>query len=197
MGFYSQIGQDKWVCEYFNFKRDGYFVDIGAYDGVWWDNTYYLEKELGWKGICIEPGLASFRKLQKSRTCHCVRAYISNYTGMIDFSAPEYHLRTHGAKMKAVVHTMQEILSIYAAPKVIDYISLDVDGPECEVLRGFPFDKHEVILWTIEHDMYSKGPKIKIEIKKIMETNGYVIAKENMSDGDKPFEDWYINKKYL
>ena len=52
--FYSQVGQDKWVCEYFNYKKGGFFLDIGAADGITINNTYYLEKELEWKGICIE-----------------------------------------------------------------------------------------------------------------------------------------------
>lgn len=52
---YSQIGQDLFVLNHYNNKRNGYYVDIGSYDGVNFSNTYLLEKDYDWIGICIEP----------------------------------------------------------------------------------------------------------------------------------------------
>src|SRR5208282_2318440 len=53
-GYYSQLGQDKWVIEnIFKHRRGGFFVDIGAYNGVDISNTYYMEQQLGWSGICV------------------------------------------------------------------------------------------------------------------------------------------------
>lgn len=51
----SQLGQDKIVDEYFHGKRNGVFVDVGAYDGVTFSNTLMLGREGGWTGVCIEP----------------------------------------------------------------------------------------------------------------------------------------------
>ena len=57
----SQVEQDKWAIEeIFSFKENGYFIEIGAADGIHFSNTYVLEKELGWQGICIEPFPLSF-----------------------------------------------------------------------------------------------------------------------------------------
>ena len=89
--------------------------------------------------------------------------------------------------------TMKSLLSGHPVPRVIDYVSLDVDGPEDKVLQGFPFNKHEVILWTIEHDSYSIGTKHKFDIKAIMEQNGYHIAVEDVPHDGHVFEDWYVN----
>ena len=49
MNYYSQFQQDKFVYEnYFTNKVDGYFVDIGAADGIKFSNSKFFE-ELGWK----------------------------------------------------------------------------------------------------------------------------------------------------
>lgn len=65
--FYSQSEQDKWVCEFFNYKKNGYFVEVGAYDGIQTSNTYFLEKELAWTGVCIEADTTIFQELSKHR----------------------------------------------------------------------------------------------------------------------------------
>ena len=58
----SQFGQDLQVLSFYNGKRDGFFVDIGAYDGKYISNTYMLEKNFDWKGICVEPNIRYFNK---------------------------------------------------------------------------------------------------------------------------------------
>ena len=99
--------------------------------------------------------------------------------------------------MQAVESTrLDTLMPQYEIPGLIDYISIDVDGPEYEVLSGFPFDKYEVILWTIEHNIFKLGPDLKNNIKRLMENNGYVVAVENVQDGEFIMEDWYINKRY-
>lgn len=62
--FYSQAGQDKYLIEnIYKNKEKGFFIDIGAHDGITYSNTYYLEKELGWSGICIEPNPKIYKQL--------------------------------------------------------------------------------------------------------------------------------------
>ena len=69
MKYYSQAGQDKWVDDFFKSKKDGYFLDIGAYDGIHLSNTYYLENELGWDGLCIDADADVYNNLDKNRNC--------------------------------------------------------------------------------------------------------------------------------
>jgi len=63
---YSQLNQDLWVLDTLKHKRNGIFVDVGAFDGINLSNTYLLEKEHGWNGICIEANSESFKKLKSS-----------------------------------------------------------------------------------------------------------------------------------
>jgi hypothetical protein len=65
MQYYSQYGQDKFLFEnFFINKKEGFFLDIGAHDGVNGNNTFLFEK-IGWSGVCIEPIPSVFEKLKK------------------------------------------------------------------------------------------------------------------------------------
>ena len=65
---YSAINDlDKKMKDYINY-RDGYFIEMGANDGIRQSNTYYFEKKLNWKGILIEPNKENFLKCKKNRS---------------------------------------------------------------------------------------------------------------------------------
>ena len=64
---YSQLGQDVEVLKKYS---KGYYIEIGASDGIELSNTYLLEKN-GWEGICIEPIPAKYEKLVKNRKAIC------------------------------------------------------------------------------------------------------------------------------
>jgi hypothetical protein len=75
----SQYGQDKWIAEeVFPELKGGYFVDLAAGDGIFLSNTYVLEKDLGWSGICIEPNTESFKKLKLNRNCFLMEFLLEN-----------------------------------------------------------------------------------------------------------------------
>lgn len=84
--WYSQAGQDAWlVQEAFNGQRGGYFVDVGAYDGVTLSNTYLLEKRYGWRGVCVEANPIVFRSLQRYRQATCVHACLDSHEREVEF----------------------------------------------------------------------------------------------------------------
>ena len=85
MIYCSQFNQDKFIYEnYFKDKIDGYFVDIGAHDGVTFSNSKFFE-EIGWKGVCIEPNPKIFKLLQSNRINKCVMKAISDKTSIAQF----------------------------------------------------------------------------------------------------------------
>ena len=75
---YSQLGQDIWVVQFFQGNQKGFFLEIGAGDGLWISNTLLLEREFGWNGILVEP-TSAFEKLIKNRpNCICDNSCISS-----------------------------------------------------------------------------------------------------------------------
>jgi hypothetical protein len=79
--FHGQISQDLIAYLFFNRKKDGFFVDIGANDGVTYNNTFVFE-QLGWKGICVEqPHPAVFKKLVANRKCDLRNVAVTSQAG--------------------------------------------------------------------------------------------------------------------
>jgi FkbM family methyltransferase len=195
--FRSQVGQDRWVAETLAFKRDGYFVDIGAYDGVHISNSYYLEKELGWRGICAEANFELYQKLVMSRSVACDLCAVNSYNGICKFQPQDLSGKVQDAGQVVPSKTLEAILDQHAAPKIVDYLSLDVEGLEFEILKVFPFDKYSFKLITVEHNLYLNGPQLKTQLKEVLTANGYEITRENVADSGNAFEDWYVHSGFL
>lgn len=148
--YLSQAKQDKIVLELLNGKEEGWFVELGGSNGVTSSNTYVLEKKYGWKGICIEANKRFYKHLIKNRNCKTVRAVVSDDRTEVFFNndGATGHIDTKGEKM--VSAPLAQILKENDAPKVIDYLSLDVEGYEEQVLHDFPFDQFRFRVMTIE-----------------------------------------------
>jgi hypothetical protein len=73
----SQWGQDVWVAEFLEGKRGGFFLEMGAGDGIWISNTLLLEKEFGWTGILVEPTSAFERLIKNRPACICDHSCIA------------------------------------------------------------------------------------------------------------------------
>jgi len=173
---YSQHGQDIFVVSYFGNKRNGVFVDIGANDGITNSNTYYLEKELGWRGICIEPLPLTFEKLNKNRNCIKIMAAISDKQGVEKFTVVEslmYQLcgitkeydERHIKSIKDLAEKSNHKISEIEVPSLllsdilekynifnIDYLNIDTEGNEFKILQTINFNKFHIRLITIENN---------------------------------------------
>lgn len=164
--------QDLIAYIYFNAKPKGFFVDIGAFDGVQISNTCVLE-QIGWDGICIEPLPEVFEALQQNRTCHLYNVAIagqsqqdakfykvSDQLGLsgLEQQMPEriqQGLRKQGLAIESMpVQTMtfDEVMKNHPAIGVIDFLSLDVEGGEMQVLETIDFERFLFGLITIENN---------------------------------------------
>lgn len=188
---YSQAGQDEWVLSIIGKK--GYFIDMGAFDGVQFSNTLRLEEE-GWEGLCIEPNVANFKMLRRNRKCKLLNVAVATYKGVLSMTDEgSSSQRSENGNWLIKCDTIANILRDNAAPKYIDYISSDIERMDAEVWETFPFDEYSFGLATIEHCLYEGNNNFKERIMKVMTDNGYVLAKENVEDEGNKFEDWYIN----
>jgi FkbM family methyltransferase len=198
--FRSQLGQDKWVLAQTLYKKGGFFVEAGACDGKRLSNTFCLEKDYGWSGICCEPNPNYHADLHKNRTSkisHDCLYGISNAQvqfapanelgGIIsdfknDGGEKRKNKRNMHGQITANTISLMDLLKKYNAPKNIDYISLDTEGSEIGILSTFDFKEYNVKLWTVEHN--------NISFEKLVfmfESNGYNFIKNK-------FDAWFFKK---
>jgi FkbM family methyltransferase len=184
--FQGQWLQDMIAYMYFSEIKNGFYIEIGANDGVMYSNTYVFE-QLGWRGICVEPQKDIFEKyLTKYRKCDCRNVAISSKseenaefllaTGFNPISGLTVGMddehknwtKEHGAieMIKVKTITFDELMSNYPDVTVIDFISIDVEGHESEILNSIDFSKYKFRFLLIENNEPEK-------IKNILEMNGY------------------------
>ena len=190
--FHSQFGQDKWIMAcVFPGVRDGYYVDIGCGDGVIDSNSKALE-DLGWKGIGVDPFPVNwegrkgslFREVVFSKKGETVQFRKAGFIGGIDHLIDAHRQRSaQSPVVEFTTTTIADILERAAAPLFIHYVSLDVEGAELDVLRAFPFAKHRVGAWTIEHN--GEEPK-RSQVRELLARHGYQLERQQLVD------DWYV-----
>lgn len=193
--FYSQWGQDFIVCEAFKYARNRTFLDIGASSGKEGSNSYYLEKFLGWKGICIEPIPSQYVKLRLARDCLCFQscAYdeekIVNFTitegfdelsGITDSYNPQ-HLQRIEAERKAHTETTNTSISVMAHRtqwyidaanfRIIDFLSIDTEGSEFNVIKGIDFSKVHINMIMFEDNYREES----LPIVDYLEQQGFAL----------------------
>lgn len=194
----SQLGQDLFVLLETNFKKNGFFVEFGATNGVDLSNTYILEKQFNWQGILAEPAKVWNAELQRNRNCsidtNCVWRHSGsildfNQTRKSEFSGvasynnkSEKKQNIFSYKVKTI--SLVDLLIKYNAPKVIDYISIDTEGSEFEILSHFDFDSYQFRVITCEHNYMP----IRKKIYNLLTSKGYQRKYLGLSKWD----DWYV-----
>jgi len=197
----SQLRQALFVLSESRFKRDGFFVEFGATDGVNLSNTYLLEKQYGWRGILAEPAKRWHGDLLNNRECYiepkCVWSksdsrVVFNETDKPEFSTIDTYssrdlhrgIREHGTTYEVETISLLDLLEKYAAPKEIDYLSLDTEGSEYDILSSFDFSKYQFRVITCEHNFAPMREKIH----ELLRSKGYLRKFEEVS----AFDDWYV-----
>ena len=196
----SQLGADDWVLSHY---KKGYFVDAGCCDGEHISNTYKLEK-LGWNGICIDVFPTNFDRRPNSKVVEAALHGIKDLE--LDFiisKAPEIsgiseYLGKKGTAaytgwepyiekiIKVKTQLLHEILDANNAPEFIEYLSIDIEGVELEVLKTFPFDRYKFGCISLEHNY--EEPR-RTQIKDLLKSKGYTYIKQVKAD------DWFMLEK--
>jgi|688.fasta_scaffold404367_2 FkbM family methyltransferase len=201
----SQILQDIFVLDYFDYKHNGFFVEFGATNGLNLSNTYILEKHFNWNGILAEPGKNWHKDLNRNRNCSIETDCVWSSTGetlqfiearsaelstISNFENLDIHAKVRIKKRNYNVHsiTLIDMLDRYGAPYKIDYLSIDTEGSEYEILKNFTFSKYSIGVITCEHNFGKNREKIK----QLLESNGFLRVHEQISQ----FDDWYVNSKW-
>ena len=197
----SQLRQDLFVLSSLNFKKHGYFVEFGATNGYDLSNTYLMEKQFGWSGILAEPATIWHKDLYNHRSCNietdCVwsdsdrtltfnQVAVPELSTINNYSDTDIHAedRQEGKIYNVKTISLNDLLSKYNAPKHIDYLSIDTEGSEYEILSNFDFSKHTFQVITCEHNYTTMREKIYT----LLIQQGYQRVFENLS----LFDDWFV-----
>ena len=194
---HSQLGQDLEVLKFYNNKHNGFFVEIGASDGIELSNTYLLETNYQWKGICVEPVPLKFELLCKNRPnsqCWSNAVYnesdkqvkfdiCNNYDLLSGISNNIDHHKTtidqNKTQIITTTITLNDLLNKSNSPSFIEYLSLDTEGSELEILKSVDFQKYTFGLIDVEHNYVE--PR-RSRIKELLTSNGYQYVRENQYD---------------
>ena len=195
----SQLRQDIYVLTKTNFKTDGFFVEFGACDGIELSNTHLLEKKFNWSGILAEPARSWLGDLTKNRDCivvnKCVwkesnKEILFNEVGELStiskFRNKDMHadLRTTYKEYPVNTISLNDLLIQNHAPSFIDYLSIDTEGSEFDILSAVDFHKFSFGIITVEHNFSVNREKIY----RLLTENGYKREFEVISN----FDDWYV-----
>lgn len=175
MKTYSQAKQDLFVVDYLKQMKNGIFVDIAAGHPTNINNTYLLESEYEWDGISVEID-SSFNNEWTNRKTKYINANAFEVDYKKEFDAI---LKKHKIKTKKM-----------------NYLSLDLEPPELtnKLLHFLPLEEYKFDVLTYEHDLYRVGDRFKNDARSYLESIGYKLERDNVSNDGYPFEDWYVLK---
>jgi SAM-dependent methyltransferase len=169
---FSEAYQDMFVLSMLNGKRNGTYLEIGAGNSFYGNNTALLEQQFDWKGVAldIDESFVNAHNTERKNPCIMKDATKINYPAFLsglDFS------------------------------NEIDYLQLDCDPPSItyQILLTLPFDTHKFAVITYEHDFYCDETKsFQEKSRKYLESYGYIRVVNNISpDDNRPYEDWWVH----
>lgn len=193
--FCGQNLQDKFLTEeIFKYKKNGTFVEIGAHNGICFSNTYYLEQNLGWRGICVEPQTDIFEQLEKNRSAICINScaykstgsqiflYLNGISNMLSGILADYDIR-HIWRVLSETQSLGGYIELFNVPTIsineifsklennIDLLCIDCEGCEKQILETIDFKNNNIRVIVVENNYDDPG------IPNILNSFGYKLIK--------------------
>ncbi len=204
MQYHGQYFQDMIIDNYFHYKRNGSYVDIGAHDGITISNTYFLDHQRNWSGFCIEPIECVFKQLCENRpNAHKINCLVGSEStikqfiyapdeDMLSGRADTYHaehfkrIKTNVRLISLPQYTLNDILSIDKRQQY-DLLSIDTEGSEYDIIKAIDFDKYQFNMIFVENP-YTAVEKCPIY--------NHLIPRDYIYIGRVYIDDLYIHKAY-
>jgi FkbM family methyltransferase len=201
---YSQSGEDLILNNFFKYKKTGSYIDIGANDHKKFNNTYFFYSR-GWRGINIEPNIKKHANLRKKRKEDINLNFgVGQKEGFMDFyefkpdtlstfstkTAKEYEKMGHKItnRKKIMVFPLKDILDKYFKGTEIDFMTIDTEGNDLDVLKSNDWIKYRptyLIIETLEYRIDNLARKNNKMFDDYLAEINYV-----------PIIDTYINTVY-
>lgn len=193
--------QDLFAALVLGDRESGFFVEFGATDGVTGSNSLYFERHAGWRGVLAEPARTWHARLAKNRSCtiahECVwsrsgetlefsEAGDAGFSTLSRFAGVDRHaVKRSGARRYPVsTITLDELLDRHGAPDRIDFMSLDTEGSELDILRAFSFQRRRVHVLVVEHNFRPE----REAIRELLSAQGM----RRVLTGISRYDDWYV-----
>jgi len=198
---YAQIGQDVLALKLFFYypAKNKTFLDIGAFDGIGFSNTRLLFEQ-GWSGICVEPVMKNYQKLEslyQGTNVITVRAAATEYDGEMELNvatipwAEDWGSDVSSSSEDAIEHWPDYNWNKETVPAMtvntimeknnvahVDFVSIDVEGHEMSVLYGFDLQKYNPFLLVVEYSSTEE----RNELTDYMKHQGYASWVDNGQD---------------
>jgi len=202
--YYSQFGEDKILFDIFERKTKGVCVEVGANNGVDDSTSLFFEK-IGWKCVLIEPNPYLCQQIRASRSALVYECAASNHSGIITLHVVEGAARSDGlstistnkedhnrikslgftsSPVQVRTMTLNEILTDAQINSDIDFITIDVEGHEYEVIEGFSLEKWKPQIILVEDNSNFENNTVSKSLKK----SGYVRFHRT------GVNDWYAHR---
>ena len=179
--------ESKLVFDYFGCRKEGVFVEVGANHPIFFSLTYFLEQQ-GWSGVLVEPNPKLCSELRKHRpqsqvveVAACAPSQVGEADLHLDSGGgghyaikPSYEAVLTGGRIRVVMRTLDSVLA-EARVRDIDFVSLDVEGMELDVLQGFNLAQWRPRLLLIEDFFrsHAKHHYLKHRGYKLVRRTGY------------------------
>jgi FkbM family methyltransferase len=189
--------------------KKGFYVEIGAGDGVRISNTYLLEK-VDWQGIIVDPVNYSSENIKLRKCIKDNRAVYSKSGLKLPFLAveeipkalspaeswsgilehiPDYNKTLPNKIIDVVTVSLNDLLEQHNAPNKIDYMSIDTEGSEFKIINNLDFNKYDVEIFTIEHN----GANFRKDVIELLNDKQYFRLPNKNQGGFVPnYDDWFI-----
>ena len=194
----TPVGDDnqesRLIWQFFDCATKGFFVEVGANHPTELNQTWFLEQQ-GWSGVLIEPNpnLCGLLRAQRPRS-RTFQAAVGNaeQTGEVELFLGESHVHStlkpflddplSGAKIRVPLRTLDSILAEAGAGR-IDFLSIDVEGLELQVLRGFDLARHRPAVLLVEDHL------LRLDVHRHLARHGYRVVKRTGENN------WYVPKQ--
>jgi hypothetical protein len=194
----SQLFQDLFVFYYSGFKKNGFFIEIGVGNGKDISNTLLLEKKKNWNGLLCEADSRMIKEIKINRKCGLVALpvtsvcrkkikFFENLKDPYQSSSFSFNLKNNYRIKYINSICINHLLEKKNSPKNIDYMSIDTEGNEYDIIKNINFNKWKIKIITIEHNFDNNNRK---KIYKLLTKNNY----KRVHSGISYMDDWYVLK---
>jgi FkbM family methyltransferase len=198
--FYSQHGEDALLWQFFRARRHGFYVDVGAFDGRHLSTTYAFD-QAGWRGLCVEALPDMAERCRSLRTATTVQAaavaspdvhevtFYSEALGLLSGMgldpAREDDVRGRYERrgldfdgftaITVPAATLDALLERHLPQNTpLDFVSIDVEGAELDVLRGFDLKRWQPRVLIME----TNTPQERAAMDVFLAPHGYQPARQ-------------------